>query len=92
MIDASPNHAHSESTASNGKRLATSIRNLTKDYVLKSETVRALRGVSFDVPEGDYVAIMGLPVAARAHCSICWAVSINPQAEACILGTMISLR
>jgi putative ABC transport system ATP-binding protein len=41
------------------RRMATSIRNLTKDYVLKSETVRALRGVSFDVPEGDYVAIMG---------------------------------
>ncbi len=41
------------------RRLATSIRNLKKEYVLKSETVRALRGVSFDVPEGDYVAIMG---------------------------------
>ncbi|QDV14522.1 ABC transporter ATP-binding protein [Rosistilla oblonga] len=40
-------------------RLATSIRELKKEYVLKSETVRALRGVSFDVPEGDYVAIMG---------------------------------
>ncbi|QDV70817.1 ABC transporter ATP-binding protein [Rosistilla carotiformis] len=40
-------------------RLATSIRDLKKEYVLKSETVRALRGVSFDVPEGDYVAIMG---------------------------------
>ena len=40
-------------------RMATSIRDLTKEYVLKSETVRALRGVSFDVPEGDYVAIMG---------------------------------
>ncbi|MEZ6092103.1 MAG: ABC transporter ATP-binding protein [Pirellulaceae bacterium] len=40
-------------------RLATAIRNLKKEYVLKSETVRALRGVSFDVPEGDYVAIMG---------------------------------
>ncbi|MGI9468452.1 MAG: ABC transporter ATP-binding protein [Rubripirellula sp.] len=39
--------------------MATSIRDLTKEYVLKSETVRALRGVSFDVPEGDYVAIMG---------------------------------
>lgn len=38
---------------------ACSIRELTKEYVLKSETVRALRGVSFDVPEGDYVAIMG---------------------------------
>jgi putative ABC transport system ATP-binding protein len=40
-------------------RLATAIRNLKKEYVLKSETVRALRDVSFDVPEGDYVAIMG---------------------------------
>ncbi|MFK7737470.1 MAG: ABC transporter ATP-binding protein [Pirellulaceae bacterium] len=38
---------------------ACSIRELKKEYVLKSETVRALRGVSFDVPEGDYVAIMG---------------------------------
>lgn len=41
------------------RRLATSIRSLCKDYVLKSETVRALRDVSFDVPEGDFVAIMG---------------------------------
>ncbi len=39
--------------------LAAKIRDLEKHYVLKSETVRALRGVSFDVPEGDYVAIMG---------------------------------
>lgn len=39
--------------------MATVIRDVTKEYVLKSETVRALRGVSFDVPEGDYVAIMG---------------------------------
>ena len=38
---------------------AVSIRGLAKSYVLKSETVHALRGVSFDVPEGDYVAIMG---------------------------------
>ena len=38
---------------------AASLVELTKDYVLKGETVRALRGVSFDVPEGDYVAIMG---------------------------------
>lgn len=40
-------------------KLATRIDALTKEYVLKSETVRALRGVSFDVPQGDYVAIMG---------------------------------
>ena len=50
----------SSTTASTTKpRLAAQIRDLTKHYVLKSETVRALRGVSFDIPEGDYVAIMG---------------------------------
>ncbi len=40
-------------------KVAASIRDLQKHYVLKSETVRALRGVTFDVPQGDYVAIMG---------------------------------
>lgn len=40
-------------------QLAASIKNLTKTYKLQSEEVRALRGVSFDVPQGDYVAIMG---------------------------------
>ena len=40
-------------------KLAASIQSLQKDYLLKGETVRALRGVTFDVPEGDYVAIMG---------------------------------
>jgi putative ABC transport system ATP-binding protein len=39
--------------------LAASIRDLKKDYVLSGETVHALRGVSFDVPLGDYIAIMG---------------------------------
>jgi putative ABC transport system ATP-binding protein len=38
---------------------AARLVDLKKDYVLKSETVRALRGVTFEVPEGDYVAIMG---------------------------------
>jgi putative ABC transport system ATP-binding protein len=40
-------------------RPAVSLQNLKKDYFLKSETVHALRGVTFDVPQGDYVAIMG---------------------------------
>ncbi len=40
-------------------RLAASLQNLQKTYYLKGETVHALRGVSFDVPEGDYVSIMG---------------------------------
>ena len=40
-------------------RYACRLENLQKHYVLKSETVKALRGVSFGIPEGDYVAIMG---------------------------------
>ena len=39
--------------------IAARLEDLHKNYVLKSETVRALRGVTFDIPEGDYVAIMG---------------------------------
>ena len=39
--------------------LAASIRDLHKDYVLSGETVHALRGVTFDVPQGDYISIMG---------------------------------
>ena len=38
---------------------ACRVVDLKKEYVLKSETVRALRGVTFDIPVGDYVAIMG---------------------------------
>jgi len=38
---------------------AARLIDIKKDYVLKSETVRALRGVTFEVPVGDYVAIMG---------------------------------
>jgi putative ABC transport system ATP-binding protein len=40
-------------------KLAAKIDDLRKDYVLKGGTVHALRGVSFDVPQGDYIAIMG---------------------------------
>jgi putative ABC transport system ATP-binding protein len=40
-------------------RPAAATKELTKHYVLDGEVVRALRGVSIDVPEGDYVAVMG---------------------------------
>jgi putative ABC transport system ATP-binding protein len=35
------------------------IRELTRDYVMGTETVRALRGVSLDIHPNEYVAIMG---------------------------------
>ncbi|MBC8873960.1 MAG: ABC transporter ATP-binding protein [Planctomycetes bacterium] len=38
---------------------ALGVDNLRKDYVLKGETVRALRGVTFGVKNGEYMAIMG---------------------------------
>lgn len=40
-------------------RLAVSVVDVRKDYVLSGETVHALRGVTFEVPEGDYISIMG---------------------------------
>jgi putative ABC transport system ATP-binding protein len=39
--------------------LAAHLDDVRKEYVLGGEVVHALRGVSFEVPEGDYVAIMG---------------------------------
>ena len=39
--------------------IAFRVEDLCRSYFLKGKTVHALRGVSFDVPEGDYVAIMG---------------------------------
>jgi putative ABC transport system ATP-binding protein len=51
--------AHKGTRMSNAPRVACRLDNLTKHYVLKGETVRALRGVSLTIPEGDYVAIMG---------------------------------
>ncbi len=40
-------------------KLALRVECLRKDYVLKGETVQALRGVTFDVSVGEYIAVMG---------------------------------
>jgi putative ABC transport system ATP-binding protein len=39
--------------------LLVQARDLTKTYVMGDQTVHALRGVSLDIAEGDFVAIMG---------------------------------
>jgi putative ABC transport system ATP-binding protein len=39
--------------------LAASVQGVTKRYQMDGEVVNALRDVSLEVPEGDYVAIMG---------------------------------
>jgi putative ABC transport system ATP-binding protein len=54
-----PRNAREELKLSVQQPLAASICRLSKDYVLGSETVHALRGVSFDIPTGDYISIMG---------------------------------
>jgi putative ABC transport system ATP-binding protein len=38
---------------------AARVLDVTKKYVMDGETVHALRGITLDVPIGDYVAIMG---------------------------------
>ena len=38
---------------------AAKLTGVKREYVLKGETVHALRGVDLSVPKGDYVAIMG---------------------------------
>lgn len=35
------------------------VRNVTKEYVIGKETTRVLKGVSFDIAKGEFVAIMG---------------------------------
>jgi len=42
-----------------GQFFAAKLTGVKREYVLKGETVYALRGVDLEVPQGDYVAIMG---------------------------------
>jgi len=41
------------------KEYAFRVEDLHRTYYMKGETVHALRGVSFDVRRGEYIAIMG---------------------------------
>ena len=51
--------------------LAFSVRSLSKVYQMGTEEVRALDGIDLDVPEGDYLAIMGPSGSGKStllHC------------------------
>src|ERR1041385_3908451 len=47
-----------ETTAHDSNSLI-SMRNIWKTYQMGSEQVHALHGVSFDIPKGDYISIIG---------------------------------
>ncbi|MFG0332410.1 MAG: ATP-binding cassette domain-containing protein, partial [Maioricimonas sp. JB049] len=42
-----------------GHPIALQVRDLIKEYDLAGEPLRVLKGINLEVPEGDYVAIMG---------------------------------
>lgn len=59
MSASDPTTNPSVSESESPSTLAASIRGLGKDYPLAGGTVSALRGVSFDLPSGNFVSIMG---------------------------------
>ena len=42
-----------------GKKIIISLQDIRRDFLVGNETVHALRGVSFDIAEGEFVTIMG---------------------------------
>ena len=67
--------------------MAAVVRDVEKHYFLKGETVRALRGVSFDVPVGDYVAIMGHSGSGKSTLLNLLGCLDRPTAGSFFLGT-----
>ncbi len=67
-------------------KLAACTRDLTKKYVLDGGTVHALRGVTMDVPEGDWVAIMGASGSGKSTMLNLFACLDRPTSGSLMLG------
>ncbi len=69
-----------------GTSLAANVHKLCKDYVLSGETVHALRGVSFEVPQGDYISIMGASGSGKSTLLNLLGCLDRPTAGSYLLG------
>jgi putative ABC transport system ATP-binding protein len=53
------------------------INGVHKYFTRGSERIDVLKGVTLDIPQGDFLALMGHPARARRRCSTCSAGSIS---------------